>query len=496
MSLARYHKKRHFNRTAEPKGSLYKKNDPIFVVQKHAASHLHYDFRLAMNGVLKSWAVPKGPCLDPAVKRLAVEVEDHPLEYATFEGDIPKGEYGGGNVIVWDYGHWESSDDLTKAYHQGSMKFLLQGKKLLGAWKLIRFKRERNQSQWLLIKVKDKYSKKLRVYDITQREPNSVLSKIIRKKSSKKLRSNITPDLAQQIKPELATLSVLLPKGNDWVYETKFDGYRILAYVDKNKVRLFSRNHLDWTEKFSAIAEELKKMNFRHTVVDGEIVALDKNHKSNFQTLQNFLNEDVGKANLHYFVFDLLFYNKQDLTELSLVERKDHLSHIIKRSSKLVHYTEHLEGDSKKLLKMACREGQEGIMAKKKDSVYVQARTKDWLKLKCHKRDEFIVVGFTAPQGARDYFGALLLATRIRGKLVYCGNVGTGFNRQSLKEIYQKLIKLKQNKTPLEKKPTVSVGKNISWTKPRLVVDVEFTEWTQEGCLRHPSFKGIRADKM
>ncbi len=498
MSLKPYRKKRQFSHTSEPKGKVIKANEPIFVVQKHAASHLHYDFRLAIDGVLKSWAIPKGPCLDPAVKRLAIEVEDHPLSYATFEGTIPQGHYGAGEVIVWDYGHWQSADNLKKAYQKGSMLFTLQGHKLFGNWKLIRLKSNDRKPQWLLIKTKDKYSKKISTNDITVTEPASVFSKLTIVKKSEKIKTKIIKKLNPlQFKPELATLSAVLPTGDKWVYETKFDGYRILAFLNKHEVHLFSRNHLDWTHKFPTIVAALKKMNLSNTLLDGEMVILDKNKKSNFQSLQNYLNHRQIKGDLHYFVFDLPFYQGKDLTQLELLERKTILaSKILNKKNSHIHYAEHLAGDPEKLLNAACKQGLKGIMAKVKYSTYRQKRTEDWLKLKCHQSQEFIVVGFTEPAGSRQYFGALLLANYDKNKkLVYCGHVGTGFTRDSLKDLYKKLMPLKQNKMPLAEKPLDPLARKVHWVKPKLVVEVEFTEWTEEGRLRHPSFQALRIDK-
>jgi bifunctional non-homologous end joining protein LigD len=508
MGLTTYRKKRHFNRTAEPKGKVQKTTEPIFVVQKHAASHLHYDFRLAINGVLKSWAIPKGPSLDPAVKRLAVEVEDHPLDYATFEGTIPHGEYGGGDVIVWDYGQWQAPENLAAAYQKGTMAFTLQGQKLTGAWKLIRLKSTNKKPQWLLIKTKDKYSKKLANYDVTTAEPASVLSgktlttvspeKNPTKRATCKNKQAITKaSLPAIFKPELATLSAVLPAGNKWIFETKFDGYRILAFLNKREVRLISRNQQDWTHRFPAVVTELKKLNLANTILDGELVVLDKNKKSNFQLLQNALNRNTAQTELHYFVFDLPFYKSNDLTNLPLIERKTILAREIFQKNYLhIHYSEHLEGDAETLLKAACRQGLEGIMAKEKHATYQQTRTKEWLKLKCHQRQEFIVIGYTEPTGSRQYFGALLLAYYDKNqKLIYCGHVGTGFNKKSLQELYAKLKSLEQDKMPLTKKPNDPLARKVHWVKPKLVVEVEFTEWTEDNILRHPSFQGLREDK-
>lgn len=510
MSLKKYHTKRHFKRTPEPKGKINKKSDHIFVVQKHAASHLHYDFRLAINGVLKSWAIPKGPCLDPSIKRLAVEVEDHPLEYATFEGEIPEHEYGAGSVIVWDYGTWIANDNLAKAYGNGSMNFNLEGSKLRGGWHLIKLHTSVSKPQWLLVKAKDEYAITLNEYDVIKEEPASVLSdKTLKlenrpKKQShdkvkkKVIKSKIISDeiFLKFYSPQLATLSTAIPKGDQWIYETKFDGYRILAYINQNDVKLITRNNQDWSNKFPVIVTELKRLNLPFTLLDGEVVVLDTKNISNFQALQNILTMAKSQTHLHYFVFDLLIYNKKEIMSIPLLERKNTLKKVMSDHSSHIHYTEHLEGDAKILLKSACGAGLEGIMAKDKTSPYHQMRTQHWLKLKCHQRQEFIVIGYTEPSGSRKYFGALLLAYYDDNKqLKFVGHVGTGFTYQSLKMIYEKLVLLEQDVTPLLKKPHDPLLRNVHWVKPELIIEVEFTSWTRDRILRHPSYQGVRMDK-
>lgn len=494
MSLETYKKKRNFSKTTEPSGKNAKIIKSIFVVQQHAASHLHFDFRLAMDGVLKSWAVPKGPCLDPSIKRLAVEVEDHPLDYADFEGTIPQGEYGGGNVIVWDKGTWEEEKDSN--IKKGNLKFILHGEKLKGGWHLIRTKKSEKQQQWLLIKSKDNYSKSIKKYDIEKEEPSSVLSgKTIKRGNKIRKRKIAFPD---KFKPQLATLTKISPSGNEWIYETKYDGYRILAVIKNKKIQLISRTGKDWTEKFLVVKNELKKLNLKNTILDGEIVAKNESSGVSFQLLQNyFKNKSDSNINIHYFIFDIPFFDGKNLTDTSLLERKKIIAEILsKETLQYIHYSEHLEGDAKEILKLACQEGLEGIMAKRKNALYFQARTEDWLKLKCHLRQEFIVIGYTPPKGTRKFFGSLLLGVYKERKLIYSGHVGTGFNENTLKQLYECLSPLKTNKSPLAEKPNVSLGKNIQWLKPETVIEVEFTEWTNEGVLRHPSFKGVREDKF
>lgn len=484
MGLREYFKKRNFSKTPEPKGHVVPKSKAIFTIQKHAASHLHYDFRLAIAGVLKSWAVPKGPCLDPSVKRLAVEVEDHPLSYAQFEGAIPEGQYGGGTVIVWDYGTWESEQDLSRAYQAGSMLFTLHGQKLSGAWKLLKTKNQGSKPQWLLIKIKDNFSRKLSEEDIVDNDRSVLSGKNLEEIAKKK----------ENFKPELATLVKEPPSGTQWLSEVKYDGYRILAFIEHDNVRLMSRNNQDWTQKFSSVAKALKALKLKDSILDGEVVALDKEGHSNFQLLQNSMKEE--KANeLHYFIFDMPFYQGKDLSNIPLVERKSLLRSLFKKQYEQIHYSEHAQGDSQKVFKEACKKGLEGIVAKRADSIYQQIRTEDWLKVKCIQRQEFLIVGYTHPKGERQFFGSLLLGYYDKGRLIDGGHVGTGFTQKSLSQIHEKLAKLSQPKTALDREPAWAIKKNATWVKPILIAEVEFTEWTEEGYLRHPSFKGLREDK-
>ncbi len=495
MSLKTYKKKRNFLKTSEPSGNQTQKahsKTRIFVVQKHAASHLHYDFRLEMNGALKSWAVPKGPCLDPSVKRLAVEVEDHPLDYANFEGVIPKGEYGGGSVIVWDNGTWEEENDSN--FKKGNLKLILYGKKLKGSWHLIRTKKSEKKPQWLLIKSKDNFSKSLKEYDIEKEELNSVLSK-----KTIKLENKIKKvSLPEKFKPQLATLSKILPKGNEWIYETKYDGYRILSVIKNKKIQLLSRTGKDWTDKFSLLKKELKKLPIKNAILDGEIVAQTEKSHSSFQALQNYFKLQSSKEiNIHYYLFDIPFLDSHDLTEVPLIERKTLLeTQVLNQPLEHIHYSEHIEGKSQEILALACKQGLEGIMAKRKNSPYIQARTEDWLKLKCHQRQEFIVIGYTAPKGERKFFGSLLLGIYKEGNLIYSGHVGTGFNEGTLKQLFELFAPLKSKTMPVSEKPADPLRRKIQWLKPKIVIEVEFTEWTSDNILRHPSFKGIREDKL
>lgn len=509
MKLRHYHEKRRFEHTPEPKGKKRKSGKRrIFVVQMHAASHLHYDFRLEVDGVLKSWAVPKGPCLDPKVKRLAVHVEDHPIEYADFEGNIPKGHYGAGAVMVWDNGTWEEVEEDKKKKNE-DVAFYLYGEKLKGKWKLVQIKTD--PKNWLLIKVQDEYAHPLMEYNIVEQEQTSVLSgrniaEIAKNSKAKrnkiKKNENTLPDLSQlsltqselpvEIHPQLATLTKTPPKGKEWLHEMKLDGYRLLCFVT-DKVKLVTRGQKDWTRKFKPIANEMTNLNLSDTILDGEIVAIDHTGRPSFQLLQNVLNENV-KAQMVYYVFDLIFYQGFDLRMLPLEKRKEILKQILPKDTQLIRYCDHVKGSGERVFEVACEMGFEGVISKNIDSKYVEKRTKSWLKIKCSHRQEFVVGGMTKPQGERGHFGALLLGYYSQDELVYCGRVGTGFTDSTLRKLYALLSKYKTVKSPFIEPPLMN--DLLSWVKPKIVVEVEFTEWTDEGVLRHPSFKGQRWDKQ
>lgn len=514
MILKEYNKKRNFKKTPEPLGKKSKQQKFLYIIQKHAASHLHYDFRLELGGALKSWAVPKGPSLDPTVKRLAVHVEDHPIEYGSFEGIIPAGEYGGGTVMLWDKGTWIPQDDNPeKAYKNGSMSVILKGKKLKGLWKLVRLKTD--PKNWLLIKSKDDYARSSASYDVTEAEPLSVVSKRsmnaiagtkdsskenkpAKKKASKKtINSNILvkkSKIPKTIDPQLATLVDRPPIGKQWLHEIKFDGYRLICFIINHKIKLITRRHQDWTAKFPDLVSHLENLPVKNAIFDGEIVVLDKKNISRFQLLQNAIHHEKQK-NIIYYLFDLLYYDDYDLTNVPLLKRKELLHQLIlEANDPTLRFSEYVLGNGNRVFEKSCRKGQEGIISKLIDGTYIQKRTRDWCKSKCVKRQEFIVCGYTKPRGKRAYFGSLLLAVYDGHILKYCGHVGTGFTEESLEDMAHLLQEYKSLHMPFANTPPDA--KYVTWVKPQIVIEVEFSEWTEEGILRTPSFKGVRSDKL
>ncbi|HEX8541632.1 MAG TPA: DNA ligase D [Pseudomonas sp.] len=530
-SLDEYQRRRDFEATPEPSGNKIEKGVRScrksvaehalqFCIQKHDATRLHYDFRLEINGTLKSWAVPKGPSLDPTVRRLAVHVEDHPLDYAAFEGHIPEGHYGAGDVIVWDRGVWIPQGDPAAAYEKGRLKFQLEGEKLGGLWNLVRTHLEGKQEQWFLIKSKDSFARAKTEYDIVGDQPDSVLSErtlIAKKRATEKApakppkqiaKKNATAPpaialagaqvarLPETIKPELATLVESAPDG-DWRYELKFDGYRIMARIDNGKVQLFTRNGHDWSAKMPRQTKALKNLGLESAWLDGEVVVADEDGMPDFQALQNAF-ESGSHDSIVFYLFDMPYLNGMDLREVVLGQRRAALAAVLERGTDdALRFSEDFSESADNMLNSVCQMKMEGLIGKRVGSLYQSRRSTDWIKLKCKHRQEFVVVGFSEPKGSRSAFGALLLGLHDAdsGELCYAGKVGTGFNEATLRSIHARLKPLEVKTAPVVNPPTGFEAKGVHWLKPELLAEVAFAEMTREGSVRHSVFHGLRDDK-
>jgi bifunctional non-homologous end joining protein LigD len=547
MALEKYRQKRNASKTPEPFGGKSDDKDVLrFVIQKHAASHLHYDFRLEMEGVLKSWAVPKGPSTDPEIKRLAMMVEDHPYDYRTFEGIIPQGQYGGGTVIVWDEGTYEPIDseaetknekdkDLLHQLYSGKLKFKMNGKKLKGEFALIKA-HGRGENGWLLMKLDDRHASKA---DITKKDKSVVSGKTLdevavtsdniygqkqKKPKVEKLKKAVNekeepPETVElqadkllkkakrakfptDLKPMLATL-VNEPFDNpDWIYEVKWDGYRALAYINKGAVELTSRNNKSFSEKYYPIAAVMKDWTI-NAVLDGEILVIDKQGKANFGALQNWRSEADG--DLVYYAFDILWYEGKDITALPLNERQAILKEILPTNDDQIRLSKTFTANGLDFFAAAQKMQLEGIMAKRADSAYVpDSRSKDWLKIKVNQRQEVVIGGFTKNEGSAKLFSSLLLGVYKDGKLHYAGKVGTGFTEKIQREMIKNFEPLITATNPFTSTPDVNKPSRFrpnppkataTWLKPELVCEISFAEVTADGVFRHPSFEGMRADK-
>ncbi|MBZ9677978.1 DNA ligase D [Mesorhizobium sp. ES1-1] len=516
-SLERYQAKRDFNKTAEPAGKVEPTSKGaaggIFVIHKHAATTLHYDLRLEHGGVLWSWAVTRGPSLDPHEKRLAVHVEDHPIDYAPFEGTIPKGEYGGGSVIVWDEGSWIPDGDPAKAMQKGHISFELKGHKLHGTWHLVRLKPRAGEKRenWLLIKSDDAAARPGE--DVLKDAPESVKSGLTIEevgagKSGKdqkpKARPSGTPATAKPstaarpldfMEPQLATLEREAPAGKDWLHEVKFDGYRMQAQISGNKVRLLTRTGLDWTGKFGdAIATRLAALDCSDAIIDGEIVVLADNGVSSFALLQADLSARRTDRFI-YYVFDLMRLDGEDLRPEPLVERKQALRDLLgeQDDNSAVRFSDHFAEPGKIMLEHACRMGLEGVVSKRADASYRGGRSPAWVKSKCTARQEFVIGGYLPSDKTGRGLRSLLVGYNEGGTLHYAGRVGTGFSAKGAAELKARLDALKAPSSPFD--TTVPKGKGLVWVKPELVGEVEFRSWTSDRIIRHASFQGLREDK-
>lgn len=572
MSLSLYKKKRRFNETPEPEGKEKSSKAHLrFVIQKHDASHVHYDFRLEMEGVLKSWAIPKGPSLNPADKRLAMQVEDHPYDYRNFEGIIPAGNYGGGTVIVWDEGTYEpigaeglsrkeQEKILLQQYYSGNLKFIMHGQKIKGAYALFQMK-GRGERSWILMKHKDEFAsdkditeedqsvktgktlvevaeengttvnhpeahvkgtskkaqgrrnKKQEIQLLSEEERETLKKKNGAKKSAKSSSKSSKPAVkkkASSIKellndsfslahkspmpkdviPMLATLTDEPFDNRNWLFEIKWDGYRAVAYCNRKNVELVSRNLTPFTEKYFPVTDALQQLKL-NAVFDGEIVAVDERGLAVFQSLQNWQNTPVR---LQYFIFDILWLNGYNLTQLPLIERKRILKEVLPEDDEVIKYSDHVIGEGKEFFQVAVSQGLEGIMAKKSDSIYqVDKRTENWVKIKVSLRQEVVIAGFTEPRRSRKFFGSLLLGVYDGDEFVYVGHTGSGFNTKLLEQIYNKLQPLITKECPFEKCPKGNMP--VTWVKPKLVCEIKFAEWTKDNIARQPIFMGLRFDK-
>jgi bifunctional non-homologous end joining protein LigD len=547
VALETYRKKRKFSITPEPRGHKGRAAGYRYVIQKHAARRLHYDLRLELDGVMKSWAVTRGPSLDPNERRLAVRVEDHPIDYNTFEGTIPQGEYGGGTVMIWDRGHWSPDGDPHKGLAKGHLEFELEGDKLRGRWHLVRLrtrdKKDRHEN-WLLIKGKDEEARGPRDKDILDEAPLSAATgrsieeiaegkgkkrvwhsnragkgiaadtkaeqtKPARKPAAKskarakaaamsvarkiaKARSAPLPDF---VPPSLATMQPIAPSGREWLHEIKFDGYRLEARLDHGRVHLLTRKQQDWTRRFKPIAGALAGLDADTALLDGEVVVEDSKGISDFSLLQTDLKE--GRSDRFvYYVFDLLHLNGRDLTEEPLVDRKAVLAELLKmsRPDSRIRYTEHFNEDGPVIFKHAKKMHLEGIVSKRREAPYRSGRTDHFVKSKTHDRQEFVVVGYSPSTAQHNAVGALIVAVHEDGELRYVGRVGTGYTQKTAHDLWQRLHKLKADRPPVAL-PSDERRKDVIWVKPQIVAEVEYRGVTHGDLLRQAAFKGLREDK-
>jgi bifunctional non-homologous end joining protein LigD len=545
-ALRTYWKKRDFGKTAEPRGKTGRKKGFGYVIQKHDATRLHYDLRLELDGVMLSWAVTRGPSLVPGDKRLAIHVEDHPLEYNKFEGTIPEGQYGGGTVMVWDRGSWTPDHDPHKGMQKGHLDFELHGEKLNGHWHLVRMRKRPGERQepWLLIKATDEFARQKSDPDILEEMPDSAASgrtmdeiaadkkrvwhsnksakeqskaakagptkaakprsraprrKAAAKKSGKrsgKIEGARKGQLPDFIEPCLATLSSKAPETSSWVHEIKFDGYRIQARIGGSKVSLKTRTGLDWTKKFGSVAEACAALDSHNVILDGEIASIDENGVSNFLALQDDL-KNSRQDRMVYYVFDLIHLDGQDLTTAPLVARKQALAELLEElpRNSVIKLSEHFEEDGAKMLKHACGLHLEGIVSKRADASYRSGRGSDWLKIKCASNQELIVIGYEPSDKRGRLIRSLLLGYYDKDGLRYAGRIGTGWGQKAERDLQRRLDAVARDSSPLDRMPEEERRRHVKWVEPRVVVEVDFRGWTGGTLVRQGSLKGVREDK-
>ncbi|RJQ42986.1 MAG: hypothetical protein C4538_12740 [Nitrospiraceae bacterium] len=518
MGLKEYKSKRKFEKTPEPKPELRPEGDAlIFVIHKHAARNLHYDLRLELDGVLKSWAVPKGPSLDPSLKRLAMMVEDHPFDYKDFEGVIPEGNYGAGSVIIWDRGFYhhpsakgkeENEKFLREGLKKGDLKFVLKGEKLQGEFALVRMRRD--EKSWLLMKKKDQYANESSILKENRsvlsgktleevaeagqgKSPKKKLDRIRQREAleSEDLKDAPVKPAPHNIKPMLATLVKEPFDDPEWIFELKWDGYRAIAEMRERDVSLYSRNHISLNRKYPPVAEALQKLSLE-AVLDGEIVVVDEQGHPNFQMLQDY--QKTKRGHLVYYVFDLLYFKGHDLTGLPLLRRKEILRKILPSHASRIKFSDHVLKDGVLFFRVVSEKGLEGIIAKHAQSLYQTGkRSRQWLKVKTRLTQKGVIAGFTEPGGGRKYFGSLVLGVFEANELVYIGHSGGGFGAKALRTIYEKLYPLIRKECPFKTEPETNAP--VTWVKPEIVCELTFAGWTGDGIMRQPVFSRLREDK-